>query len=183
MAKNTSVVDLITMSPEKLQEKVIAGVIETVSDRLFDAEELDIASMVKAAVLEETSDAIKAKISRELSQAIKDGIENLTFPVTNSYGEKKAPDLTIREYCLKEAAAWLAEKVDGMGRSGRDGYGATQTRITSIIHQYLHYSLETIVKDAIKNANAILVGGIEETVKIKLGEIRDSLKVSVAVKQ
>ena len=51
-----------------------------------------------------------------------------------------------------------------------------------MIHQHLHYNIGTAVGNALRNANSVLVKGIEETAKLKLEEIASTLKVSVNTK-
>jgi hypothetical protein len=48
-----------------------------------------------------------------------------------------------------------------------------------MIDKHLHFSIESAMKSAVSNANSAIVGGLEETVKIKLAEIAKSLKVTV----
>lgn len=109
-------------------------------------------------------------------------IENLTLTETNAWGEKVKEPVTFIQYLIARAEQYLTEKVDGQGKDKADGgysWSGKQTRITYLIHQHLHYSIETAMKDAVAQTNKVIVGGIQETVKIKLAEIAQKMKVTV----
>ena len=106
-------------------------------------------------------------------------IENLVLQETNRWGEKTGQPVTFIEYLVKRAEDYLTEGVNYEGRRP-DGYSkATQTRITQMVHQHLHYSIETAMKQALQTANSAIVEGIEKTVKLKLAQFAADLKVAV----
>ena len=113
-------------------------------------------------------------------------VENIVLQETNKWGEKTGKAMTFIEYMTQRADAYLREDVDYEGKdkasSGSYNWSKSQTRITHLVHRHLHHTIETAMKDAIKNVNSVIVAGIQETVKIKLEEVAKSLKLSVATK-
>lgn len=73
---------------------------------------------------------------------------------------------------------------DGKTKSQSDSYSweGEQTRVTHMVQQYLHYTIETAMKKALQNANSQIVKGLEETCKLKLAEISSQLQISVKTK-
>lgn len=109
-------------------------------------------------------------------------VENVSLQATNQWGEKKGAPVTFVEYLVQRADAYLREEVSFDGKvRGQDSYSwkAAGTRVAVMIHQHLHYSVETAMKNALAVANSSIIGGLEAAVKIKLKEIGDSLKVKV----
>lgn len=107
-------------------------------------------------------------------------LENLCLQKTNEWGEKAAKKVTFVEYLTQRAEAYMMEMVNYEGKpKGTDSYSwtGTQTRITHLVHQHLHYSIEQAMKNALAVANSSISTGIQETVKKKLAEISVALTV------
>lgn len=175
---------------------------EELQDRLIDklAEQaLDSISFAPAA---DDEDWGNTKFARTLDRRVKDHIdsaiakvaeehvlpkvselaETLVIQQTNTYGEPKGEPLTFIEYMVAQVEKYITEKVDWGGKTKAEaGYNwsGKQTRIVHMIHQHLHSRIESILKAALTDANAALLAGVEETVKIKLGEIAKALKLTV----
>jgi hypothetical protein len=113
-------------------------------------------------------------------------VENITLQTTNKWGEKTGAPATFREYMIQRAESYLTEQVSYDGKSkaesGSYSWSGTQTRITHLVHQHFQYSIESAMKDAVKTANDAIAKGIQEAVKIKLGEVTSALKVTVVTK-
>lgn len=178
---------------EELQQRVVDACVQ----RVFEITSMDeegfeftdqspLAKRLEAAV----RGAIDAKVSEIAEKHIlpltTKFIENVTLQETNKWGEKTGKSMTFIEYLIQRAEAYLLEDVDFQGRakSAADSYSwkKAQTRLTHMVHEHLHYSIDSAMKTAVANANAVIVGGIQDTVKTKLGEIARALKVSVATK-
>lgn len=109
-------------------------------------------------------------------------VESLTLQATNEWGEKRGEPLTFVEYLVSRAEAYMQEKVSHNGKSkSEDSYGwsGTQTRITHLIHQHLHFHISTAIQKAVGDVNSQLAKGLAETVQIKLAEIGKSLQITV----
>jgi hypothetical protein len=77
----------------------------------------------------------------------------------------------------------MQEKVNyegkGKNEAGSYSWNGTQTRITHMVHQHLHCSIETAMKQALQIATNGIASGLQETVKTKLSEVSQKLKVEV----
>lgn len=165
---------------KELQERIIERLVdEFTNGRDFDADWFT--KQVNDKVQEAIKTAINALAETHILPNVQGYIETLVLTETNGWGEKKK-EYTFIEYLTKKANDYISEKVDYDGKSkdaGGYGWSGKQTRISNMIHQHLHYNIDSAVKDALKNANSVLVKGIEDTVKIKLNEVANSLKVGV----
>ena len=133
------------------------------------------------------NDTINALAEKYILPNVASYIENLTLQQTNQWGEKKGDPITFVEYMVERAQAYMQEKVDWSGKSKSEsgnGYGwsGQQTRITHLIHEHLHHSIETAMKAAMKDLTGEVAKGINETAKHKLSEIAANLKVQVTSK-
>ena len=93
--------------------------------------------------------------------------------------------MTFLEYLIQRAETYIQEPLNYAGKTKeQEGYGwsKSQTRISYLINQHLHYSIETAMKQALQTANSAIVGGIEQTVRIKLQEVADKMKVVMQTK-
>ena len=165
---------------KELQERVI----ERLVDELTNGKDFDADWLTKQAnerIQEAIKTSINALAETYILPNVQAYIDTLVLTETNGWGEKKK-EYTFIEYLTKKANDYISEKVDFDGKpkdAGSYGWSGKQTRIAHMIHNHLHYNIDSAVKDAIKNANSVLVKGIEDTVKIKLNEIAKSLKVGV----
>lgn len=179
---------------EELQERVIARICTQLLDGVGydeDDNEFTTASQfhrqMRTSIKEKIETTINAIAEREVLPNVTSYIENLTLQETNRWGEKTGEKVTFIEYLTRKAEAYMQEKVNFDGKSKEEngnGYSwsGTQTRITHLVHQHLHYSIENAMKDAMKIANSAIATGIQETVKTKLAEISTTLKVGVTSK-
>lgn len=183
----------IGLDQEALQDRVVS----TIADKLlhtWHADEDDgykghswlhdkLTKMVQDRISQTVSDLAEKHVLPNVSSYI----EKLALTETNRWGEKKGQTVTFIEYLVQRADQYMREQVDFKGKSKdeSDGYSwkGTQTRITYLVHQHLHYSIQTAMETALQNANNFIVKGIEETTKIKLRELAESLTVAVTVKK
>lgn len=139
---------------------------------------------MKTLIKERIDETINIFAEENVLPKVVEYIENITLQATNEWGEKKGEPLTFIEYLLQRAEYYMFEEVDSKGESERENGGyswkGTQTRVSHLIHQHLHYSIETAMKRAMADANSFIIGGLEEAVKIKLKEVQE--KISVGIK-
>lgn len=178
---------------EELQKRVVDQICETLmhSERgddegnswYGDSEfKRDLDKQIKARIEETINTLAEKHVLPKVSQYI----EGLTLQQTTQWGEKRGEPVSFVEYLTKRAEDYMQEKVNYEGKGKNDtgsiSWSGTQTRITYLIHQHLHYSIETAMKNALKVATGEIAKGIHETAKIKLNEISETLKVSVSTK-
>lgn len=177
-AKNS--IDL-GLSPDELREEVI----ERAATKLRDSIDSGDYGHLDRIVKEATDKAVSKYIEKTLIPMLEKNIEAVVFQSTNEWGEKRGKAVTFREYLVERANAWIREEVNYEGKpKGTDSYSwrPHQTRIAHMIHQHLHFHIEAAIKKMLQTANDQLVGGIQETVKLKLAEIHTALSVKSEVK-
>lgn len=179
---------------EQLQERVVEKLCQQVLTSVGYDHESDIEFDVKSAfavtiekrVKAHIDDTINAMAEKHILPGVSDFIENLTLQATNQWGEKRGQKITFIEYLTQRAEAYMQEKVDFQGKSkgesGSYNWSGAQTRVTHLVHQHLHYSIENAMKDAMRVATSAISTGIQETVKTKLAEISQTLKTKVELK-
>ena len=176
---------------EEIERKVIDRIVTDLMRSIYiddeDGEHVhrsEFADRMANAVKESVDKAVAAIAEKHVLPNIGQYVERVTFQETNKWGEPKKEAMTFTEYLAKKAEDYLTERVDYKGKTqGEDSFGwrGEQTRVTYLVHRHLQYTIESVMKEAVKNANDKLVAGIEETVKLKLKTIADSLKVGVSI--
>jgi len=108
-------------------------------------------------------------------------LDSVQFEETNSWGEPKGKKQTLREFIEAKITKWLGETVDYQGRVKESGCyaGASQTRLAYMVSSHLEREIKEAVTNALKNFNQQLAASLHETVKMKLGEALNNLKVQV----
>jgi len=146
----------------------------------------EFAQQLNKAVAEAICAKVAAVADEHVAPQVSELVEGVTLQATNKWGEAKGQSLTFREYLVDRAERYMTEKVDYNGKtkgeSGGFSWTGTQTRVTHLVNKHLHYSISTAMEGALKSANSRIVTGLEETVKMKLAEIANSLKVAVSTK-
>lgn len=186
----TAQLEALGISRDDIIEKVIDRCVDSLmSTQYFDQEDGS-PYRAKSDVEKRITELCRKRVDEKVQQIADDHIlplvsqriENLTLQQTNSWGEKTGAPVTFIEYLVKRADNYLTEKVDYNGKSKDEngssyGWSGTQSRITFMIHQHLHYSIKSAMEDAVKHVNAALSKGLQETVKTKIDEIVSSLKI------
>lgn len=110
-------------------------------------------------------------------------VEGLVLQQTNQWGEKVGSPVTFIEYLTHRADVWMREEVnyDGKTKGENGGFSWTKkgTRVAYLIDRHLQYNIENAMKAALCEANKSIVAGINEAVKIKLGQIAVQLKTEI----
>lgn len=185
-------VEALGFTNEELQERVVDRIVsQFMSKTGYDDEgneynsKSSLADRLQKAVVQRIDRAIADVIDIHILPNATTYVENITLQATNKWGERKGEKLTFIEYLVQRADAYLREEVDYQGKSkSQDSYNwkASQSRIAHLVHEHLHYAIETSMKQAVQDANNSIVKGLQETVKLKLAEVAAQLKVNVATK-
>jgi antitoxin component of RelBE/YafQ-DinJ toxin-antitoxin module len=174
----------IGLTQEELQKRVVEQIANTLCFP-EDGSESDFNSEIQKAYRQQIVDGVKALAETVVAPRVSELLDKVTFQETNRWGESQKAAITLKEFLISRAEAWMTEKVDFNGRAkGEDTYGnwnGSQTRISHMIHEHLKYHIENSVKAALADINSKIAIGIQETVKLKLKETLDSLKVNVKV--
>jgi hypothetical protein len=184
-----SAIDLTALgfTQDELRERVI----DRLCDRLLadgDFEDSEFAGKLNQTIQKRIDHAINRLAEKHVLPNVTQYVESLTLQATNKWGEAKGKPVSFVEYLVERADAYLREEVDYEGQSKaekRDAYNwrKAQTRVMHLVHQHLHYAVESAMKQALEAANSSIVEGLHEAVKIKLSSFASDLKVTLAVKE
>lgn len=170
------------LDPKTIENRVVESIVATILDEQSFDRALD--EKLRVAINAKVDEIAEEHVIPELAKRI-DGI---VLQRTNKWGEDRGESCTLIEYITQRGEDYLAEKVDYDGRSKGDrdrmtGWTGTQTRIAHLIDRHLHYAIETAMENALKIMKDGIATGLEETVRIKLGELKESLKIKVTTKR
>ena len=176
------------------QEELIARVVDRLCETMLNEKSYDeegdqvsrpnsfheqIKALIKVRIDAKVNEIAEAHVLPKVSSLV----ENIVLQETTKWGEKVGEPVTFIQYLTKRAEAYLHEHVDYQGKSkeeaGSYSWSKSQTRIAHIVNQHLHHSIKTAMEAAMKDANSIIIKGIEETAKIKLEEVSKALKISI----
>lgn len=186
--------EALGLTPEEITSRIVDRYVEQLRVTYTTDEDGDRVAHTSAfdrAMHKRIADRIDAEVTRlaelHVLPRVAGMVENLVLQKTNSWGEKVGQPVSFVEYLVQRADAYMTEKVDFQGKSKEEdrnsySWNGTQTRVAHMIDKHLHYSIETAMKAAVGSANSAISTGITETVKIKLGEIVQNLKIDVKTK-
>ena len=186
-------IESLGFTKEELQERVVERLCQQILTGVGydeDGDEFQVesrfAKTVESRCREHIDTTINTLAEKHILPNVAAYVENLTLQETTKWGEKVGKPVTFLQYLTGRAEAYMQEKVDfqgkGKGESGGYSWSGTQTRLTHLVESHLHYSIESAMKDAMQTANSAIAIGIQETVRVKLAEVAQSLKVSAKVK-
>lgn len=181
-------IEALGLSRDEIAERIV----QRAADRLLEGWGVDedgdtyrtdsrLARKLQAAIAKQIDAKVEELAEKTVLPMIGDSVENLCLQETNRWGEKTGEKLTFREYLVKRAEQYMLEDVNFEGKpQGRDSYSWSKasTRVAFMVNSHLHYSIESAMQEAVANANSQVKDGIEKAVKIALGKIVTSLKVT-----
>lgn len=192
----TDILETIGMSKEELRVRVIDACVQhllSTTRTHYDEDgapyetgghDSDFARKVK----QEIEDRVKAEVRRiseeEVAPKVGTLLENIVFRPTNRYGEPKEEPLTLREYVIKEADAYLREDVDGSGKtrseSGSYSWSKYTTRGGYIVGVVVREEVMKAFKTVLKSANDSLAEVVQGAVNARMAEVVATIKASIA---
>lgn len=175
------------------REELIDRIVNNATDQLLhgkDSEAEYIGDTIHKALTKRTNELIATAVNdigdKYVMPNLIAKIDTITMEETNSWGEKKGAPMTFREYLIKRAEVYMTEQVDYEGKpKGNNGYSwkGEQTRVARMVHEHLHYHIENAMKEALKQANSVIVAGLQKTVEMKLKEISEGLSVQLQTRK
>lgn len=173
------------------KDQIAERIIDAAVDRLLgtpgdeDTDQHSFSSKMREAIRARVNETIDRLATEHVLPRVSDMVENICIQETTKWGEKRGEPKTFVESLTERAEAYLAEKADYQGKSKEEGsysWSGMQTRITALVHQHLHFSIETAMKAALASVTSSIAKGIQETVKLKLAEAAAAMKVEVKTK-
>ena len=180
--------EALGIKPEEIQEKVVDRLVQRLlndeyTDEYGNPDYADSEYMVKL------KDLVKCRIDSKVGELaekhilpnVENYIEELTLQKTNKWGEKCGESISFIEYLTKQAEKYLTETVDYHGKTkseGGYGWSGKTTRITNMVDKHLHYSIETAMKNAIKDLNSSVAKGLNEAVRLSINKAVSKLNAN-----
>lgn len=168
------------LSQEELREQVI----ERASEKIAGAVRQEGLDPIFGGIVQETAAEVARKVAdEELRPWVEQEIDQLVMQKTNEWGEAVGKPQTFREFVVAMAERYLEEPVNYEGKTRKEARGMTfqakAPRLAFMVDRQLHIQIEGAIRAALKNANERITDSIQETVKLKLRELSDALKVEV----
>ena len=187
---STLTLESLGLTKEEIIERVVARVAETLlTTAVGDEDDVSMtptrfAKRLETKMLARVDAAVAEIAGKHVRPNVAAYIETLCLQATNQWGEKRGSPITFVEYLIAKADAFLREEVNYQGKvRGEDSYSwkSSGTRIAWMVHEHLQYSIQQAMTAALATANASIVGGLNEAIKIKLAEVAASLKVTTKI--
>lgn len=184
--------EMLGLTKQELQERVTNCIADRMLNEVYtdspDGEEIltttSLGREFQKVVKQLMQDTVSELGNKYVLPDVKKYIEEQCLQRTNTWGEAKGEKLTFVEYLVEQARNYMVEDVDINGKSRSENrshsFTKSSSRLTYMIDKHLKYSIENAMKTILKDANGVLVDGIQETVKMKLNEVADKLKFSVS---
>jgi len=185
----------IGLNQEELQERIVDGLAEKLLYKYVVDEEGDFQadSPIKKRLdklIQETIDGEVERLGQKfIIPKIQALIEGAAIQATNQWGETKGEPKTFIEYLVDRADAYMREPVDYNGKSKSElssydsnRFKRSSTRLTWQVDNKLQYAIDAAMKTIIKGANESLADSLSKTVRFRIKEIADSVKVETKIK-
>lgn len=131
----------------------------------------------KEAIDKHVSDISEKHIVPKVAEAV----EKFKYQECNNWGEKKGKELSFIEYMEIKAENYMQEEVDYNGKRDSWNDGKRQSRLCHIIEEYIQYEVKRGVESATSDMSKQLEQALGTTLRLKLAEISDKIKVAVKV--
>lgn len=183
----------IGLTNEEIQDRVIERIVE----RLLDYETADedgrhvigvsdLTRSVKKLIKERIDESVRALGEKHIVPRVDELVEGHVLQETTMWGEKKGDPVSFTEYLVQRADAYMAEKVDSSGKtkeeSGGFSWSGRKTRMTHLIDSYLELQIHSAIKSGMGDVTKSLGAAIADTVRLKIDEVMQSVRVGVDVK-
>jgi hypothetical protein len=178
MDLGVSQADLLEMVVERAAQKIAA---EMDMDR-------DIRGRVERELEKRLAQAITKIGDEVVAPFIAEGLEKIAIQRTNEWGERTGKSMTLREFLVHRADAYLTEEVNYDGQTVADytkngryvhDFKRHSTRVAYLVDKRFQSAIESAMADAVKSANEVIADGIAGAVKIRLTELSKSFAVKV----
>lgn len=112
-------------------------------------------------------------------------INGFVLQRTTSWGETKGKPVSLTEYLVERAEAWIVEPVDLDGKSQKQGsrYGswsAKTTRFEYLIENKIQYSIEIAMEKILKTSDRQLKQGLHSMIVERMNALASEITVTVA---
>ena len=161
------------------REAMATRVAERVAEQLLAETGGLWAVSIRDSIRKQINEAIDTLAREHILPRVTGSIDGMMLQETNKWGEAMGSPKSFIEYIVSRAESYLQEPVNFKGEPAGKYDSSKQTRLTHLVHEHLHYAIDSAMKDATKTVNANLATALAETVKLKMTEIVKRLRVDV----
>lgn len=186
---NTEAIKALGLDPTALQEMIVSRAVEQLlQEEGFDedGELTERPSDLSSRISRHVKDRIDAKVNElaenHLLPKIDAHIDSLVLQQTNQWGEAKGAPMTVTEYLVARAEAYIVEPVDLNGKSrSEDVYNwrSHSTRIAHAINKHLQFEIDRAMQQALKEANTTMAKGLHEACRAAINEAAQKFAIVV----
>lgn len=177
---------------EFTREEILDRIADKAAHQIF-GEDFDEEGCIQARIESKMHLAFEDEITaatRKIAESVigprlEEHIANIVIRRTNEYGEKKGEPVSFIEHLVKVANEYVTEQVDAWGKTRSQGdysWKPAGARVAVLIDKHLHYAVSTAVEQFLKEANKTFAEGLAATVKLKLQEAMEKVKVTTSLK-
>ena len=174
------------------QEEMIEKVVDAMSDKILAAPDDDmdnthyrntIIEKLDMVIAERIESEVRKNFDRHVTPRIEEMIADMTFTKTNNWGERAGKTLTLREFLIEKAEAYMGEDVNAQGHSksqcrGHSFYGAGN-RLSVMIDNHLEAEFKRVVDDIYQIANKGFEDGIKAEMTRAIEDVSKRMQVSI----
>ena len=184
--------EALGISKEELADRIINQAVDALLRTIDFMDEDGEAVMVETGLARRIEKLAVARIdakveelaAQQLMPRIDTMIDTLVIQQTTQWGEKRGKSMSVLEYIIERAEAFMVEPVDLNGRSKAEGdsYNWRQhsTRIAHAINTHLQFEIERAMKESLAVANTTMAKGLHEACRVAINEA--AAKFAIVVK-
>lgn len=168
----------MNIDQNKIEEAVVNQAVAEIVAAFTDPEH-EIATAINSKAEALILERVNAAIDSEIKKVIEGGLESIMFPCTNTFGEQKRPDRTLREFIAEKVNEVFTEHVDGEGRPTKDSWYCRDDknrRIIRLIDAAVKSKIQDDITAAAAQVKATINSHIAEFIKLQLNELTAKLK-------
>lgn len=188
--------EALGITQEELQERIVEKAVDQILDRYQEwDEDADDYVMRDQAFHNRINKAIKDQIDKLFSEyadkhimpLINERISDFVINQTNRFGEKTGKSLTLTEYLIEFAEAWMKEQVDSFGKSKQENssyssFSPKGSRLQVAIDNHLDFHIKNAMTAILESAHKTLGESLSAAVQTQLKEIAKKIKVDIKTK-
>jgi hypothetical protein len=188
-----STLEALGFTKEEVFQRVVDTIVRDLTKRSHEDEdgerwygESEFAEGIRKAAMDRIDVMVAKTAAEHVTPRIDAILAALTFQKTNGWGEPKTEPMTLKEFLVERAAAYMTEEVDSNGQSRRESsssmWNKRSNRATHMVDRYLQHTIDTEMKKAFGDLNSQVAKGLNAAVQDSLRGVLAGLKVTTAIR-
>lgn len=162
----------------KIEEAVVSQAVAALVENFTDPDN-EISSEIHKKAEELILKKVNGTLEKRIKAVVDSGLENLIFPQTNGYGEKKKPDRTLREFIVDRVDEVFNEFLNNDGKPTKEDWytrDPQNRRVVRIIKEAVGNKIQQDIVAAANEIKGKINQQIADFIKIQLNELTAKLK-------